>query len=225
MLTTIYIDGFNLYYGALKGTPYKWLDIVKLFSTITNELNPESNLIKIKYFTAPVKGKVAIRGQQSFQSQNSYLRALNVLYPDLVEIIEGQFSLERGLLPVYKKPLDMQDRVFVWKLEEKQTDVNIALNIYDDVMQGGCEQVILVSNDSDLLPALEFSRQYNPDVKIGVIFPKGYDPEHKKRPITGRLQKIADYARSHINENELAKCQLPDVVPTRKKGIFRPDYW
>lgn len=41
MLTTIYIDGFNLYYGALKGTPYKWLDIVKLFSTITNELNPE----------------------------------------------------------------------------------------------------------------------------------------------------------------------------------------
>lgn len=27
--TNVYIDGFNLYYGSLKGTPYKWLDIGK----------------------------------------------------------------------------------------------------------------------------------------------------------------------------------------------------
>jgi hypothetical protein len=27
MNTFVYIDGFNLYYGAVKGTPYKWLDI------------------------------------------------------------------------------------------------------------------------------------------------------------------------------------------------------
>jgi hypothetical protein len=25
--TNVYIDGFNLYYGCLKGTPYKWLDL------------------------------------------------------------------------------------------------------------------------------------------------------------------------------------------------------
>ena len=28
--THVYIDGFNLYYGALKGTPYKWLDLEAL---------------------------------------------------------------------------------------------------------------------------------------------------------------------------------------------------
>jgi hypothetical protein len=27
MRTIVYIDGFNLYYGAVKGTPYKWLDL------------------------------------------------------------------------------------------------------------------------------------------------------------------------------------------------------
>jgi hypothetical protein len=27
MRTNIYVDGFNLYFGALKGTPYKWLNI------------------------------------------------------------------------------------------------------------------------------------------------------------------------------------------------------
>ncbi|WP_423930376.1 hypothetical protein [Candidatus Palauibacter sp.] len=30
MRTRIYVDGFNLYYGALKGTPFKWLDPVRL---------------------------------------------------------------------------------------------------------------------------------------------------------------------------------------------------
>jgi hypothetical protein len=26
----VYIDGFNLYHGALKGTQYKWLDVEAL---------------------------------------------------------------------------------------------------------------------------------------------------------------------------------------------------
>jgi hypothetical protein len=26
----VYIDGFNLYYGAVKGSPYKWLDLAAL---------------------------------------------------------------------------------------------------------------------------------------------------------------------------------------------------
>jgi hypothetical protein len=29
MRTSIYIDGFNLYYGAVKDTPYKWLNLVR----------------------------------------------------------------------------------------------------------------------------------------------------------------------------------------------------
>ena len=27
MITKFYIDAFNLYYGCLKGTPYKWLNL------------------------------------------------------------------------------------------------------------------------------------------------------------------------------------------------------
>jgi hypothetical protein len=29
-IVNLYIDGFNLYYGALKRMPYKWLDLGKL---------------------------------------------------------------------------------------------------------------------------------------------------------------------------------------------------
>jgi hypothetical protein len=28
--TIVYIDGFNLYYRALRGTPHKWLDIAAM---------------------------------------------------------------------------------------------------------------------------------------------------------------------------------------------------
>ena len=34
MKTNFYIDGFNLYYGVLKRTPNKWLDLSNLFSKI-----------------------------------------------------------------------------------------------------------------------------------------------------------------------------------------------
>jgi len=30
MKANIYVDGFNLYYGAVKGTPYRWLNIASM---------------------------------------------------------------------------------------------------------------------------------------------------------------------------------------------------
>ena len=30
MRTRVYVDGFNLYYGSLKDTPFKWLNFVDL---------------------------------------------------------------------------------------------------------------------------------------------------------------------------------------------------
>jgi hypothetical protein len=32
-----YVDGFNLYYGAAKNTPYKWLDIGELCRQLIRE--------------------------------------------------------------------------------------------------------------------------------------------------------------------------------------------
>jgi hypothetical protein len=50
--THVYIDGFNLYYGALKKTPYKWLNIKRLAETIL----PQNRITSVKYFTARVQG-------------------------------------------------------------------------------------------------------------------------------------------------------------------------
>lgn len=56
----VYIDGFNLYYGALKGTPYKWLNFHALCRRI---LQPHNTLVQIKYFTARVKDRPGRSGQ------------------------------------------------------------------------------------------------------------------------------------------------------------------
>jgi hypothetical protein len=40
MKTTIYIDGYNLYYGLIKNTKYKWLDLQGLFSQIAKIQTP-----------------------------------------------------------------------------------------------------------------------------------------------------------------------------------------
>jgi hypothetical protein len=41
--THVYIDGFNLYYGLLKGKPYKWLDLERF----CDQLLPKNTVTKI----------------------------------------------------------------------------------------------------------------------------------------------------------------------------------
>ncbi len=50
--TIVYVDGFNFYYGEVRGTPWKWLDPVAIFQKL---LGPQNTLVKIKYFTARVQ--------------------------------------------------------------------------------------------------------------------------------------------------------------------------
>ena len=46
----MYVDGINLYYGALQGTPYKWLDL----RALSRLLLPRDRVNRIRYFTARV---------------------------------------------------------------------------------------------------------------------------------------------------------------------------
>jgi hypothetical protein len=53
--TIVYIDGFNLYYRALKGTAHKWLDL----HALSKAALPTNHVIeKINYYTARVSGRI-----------------------------------------------------------------------------------------------------------------------------------------------------------------------
>lgn len=75
MRTIVYIDGYNFYFGVLKNTAYKWLDI-SLVKHICHVQNPKMDVVAVKFFTAPVITRVATKGDKALQSQDSYHRAL-----------------------------------------------------------------------------------------------------------------------------------------------------
>ncbi len=226
MRIIVYIDGFNFYFGVLRNTTYKWLDIVSLVKHICHVQDPSIEIIAVKFFTAPVITRLATKGEKAGQSQDTYHRALINSHPDTVEIIKGYYLMEKGTPPRYKKPVDKQDRVEVWKLEEKQTDVNIALHLYRDAMFRHCDHAVLVSSDSDLVSAFKFIGQDFPSHHIGLILPRRQPKgDEKNRPANAGLSDLANWTRSYIMDEELEKFQLPEKVPTKKKPAIKPDYW
>ena len=83
MRAYVYVDGFNLYYGALKGTAYKWLNPVAL----ARQLVPAKYAIdRLKYFTARVSGA---NDPGAPVKQKAYLDALGTV-PE-IEVHFGRF--------------------------------------------------------------------------------------------------------------------------------------
>lgn len=222
--TRVYIDGYNLFYGCLKHSDDKWIDIYHLFAThIIHQQNPESIVDKVYFFTADIKSKISTQGLLAQKAQQSYHRALLKMHPERIEIIKGYYALEKGNLLKYKTPPDKNDRVEVWRLEEKQTDVNITLTAYRDALKSEAEQIVFVSNDTDLEPALKALREDMGDtIIIGIVIPIR---ANSRRPPNQKLSKYADWTRSYITDEELANSQLPDKIPTSKKPILKPEYW
>ena len=72
--TVAYIDGYNLYYGILKGTPHKWLDPVRLVKAL---LRDDHELVSVKYFTSPVK--TYPHDGAALDRQKVYMQALSTL--------------------------------------------------------------------------------------------------------------------------------------------------
>lgn len=93
----VYIDGFNLYYGSLKGTPHKWLNVVEL----AKQLVPATDTIEtVKYFTARVSG-AADPGSPG--RQQKYIRALGTL-PE-VGVFYGRFLSKTIWRPLVNLPV------------------------------------------------------------------------------------------------------------------------
>ena len=77
--TLVYVDGFNLYHGALRHTPYKWLD---LRSMVKSLIGADKDIVLIKYFTARVSPRANDPGQPF--RQHMYFRALQSIGVQLV---------------------------------------------------------------------------------------------------------------------------------------------
>ena len=213
--TAAYIDGYNLYYGLLKGTPYKWLDPVRLVSAL---LRDDHELRAVKYFTSPVK--TYPHDTAALDRQKIYFQALSTLQN--LEIIQGFYRKDAVLMPVHESeckscPTAKDGFVKVVKLEEKRTDVNIASAMLLDAFYDNADVFVLVSGDTDFIAPVNIIRK---EFKKTVIV---FNPRESK----SWLKDYSSYYRD-IPRDLPSRCQLPDAIPYGKRGdrvIRCPDAW
>lgn len=203
-----YVDGFNLYYGAVKGTAYKWLDIQKMVQLIL----PKNQILKIKYFTALVNARPQDPDQPI--RQQMYLRALKTI-PNL-EIILGHFLTHPVKLPLVNPIPGQSHYAEVIKTEEKGSDVNIATHLLHDGYQGEYSVAIVISNDSDLVEAIKIVRN---ELNKGVIVlnPRPNSPSQE-------LKRTATFVKD-IRQGVLAASQFPISLKDRNGTFNKPPSW
>jgi hypothetical protein len=211
--TIVYVDGFNLYYGCLKGSPHRWLDISELCRRLLRE---DSEIVAIKYFTA----KVHPRGDPRLaQRQQIYLRALATI-PEL-SIHYGHFitrtARRRVVTPEGQRPRYAE----VWVTEEKGSDVNLASHLLVDGFRARYDLAVVISNDSDLKEPVRFVRE-ELNAPVGILNPHS----HRNRSWAlspSKLPKGSFY--KPIRASVLAASQFPETLKDAHGEFRRPKRW
>lgn len=207
MKTIVYVDGFNLYYGALKDTPYKWLNL----QILCQLLLPKHHIVKIKYYTAKVSARSHDPGQPV--RQQTFFRALETI-PNL-EIVYGQFLQSTIKMPLAHPPATGSKFATVVKTEEKGSDVNIAAHMVHDGHLGLYDTAVIVSNDSDLVEPVKIVR-YELHKAVGMLNPH-------KRP-SHSLKQYVTFMKP-IRQGVLRQSQFPTQLTDGTGSFHKPPSW
>jgi NYN domain len=210
MLTNFYIDAFNLYYGCLKGTSYKWLNL----ESLCHLSFPSDQVHRIRYFTARVKARPS--DPQQPVRQAAYLRALATL--PCISIHYGHYLQSIVAMPYAKPPAKGPSTVQVLKSEEKGSDVNLATMLLVDAFDRDFEKAVVVSNDGDLaLPVEIVQKKFS--LPVIVLFPCG-----PGRKLSYYLSQVAT-ASPIISTANLAASQFSATLTDAVGTIHKPATW
>jgi uncharacterized LabA/DUF88 family protein len=195
-----YVDGFNVYYALQQVSEYhkyKWLNYRKLAEGVVGE---RDQIVGVFYFTAHVRWRA-----DAVQRHKTYIRALRYAG---VDTILGRF-------------MDKEVRCHLcqgWYMthEEKRTDVNIALKILGDAIDDLYDKALILSADSDLMPAIQAVHKYAPGKTVGVMLPIGR--------ANNDLVREADF-RIKMPQKLLQESQFPDNIRIGSMIVERPLSW
>ena len=227
MSANVYIDGFNLYYCAVKGTSFKWLNLL----IMTKILFPGKTIKIIKYFSAKVKAFP--HDLDALNRQDTYWRALRTI-PNL-EIIRGSFVAWPKLLPQFpyayidsnQPPTKPPQMVQVERPEEKGSDVNLAAYLIYDVCTGNADESIVISNDSDLVQAIELVTRKLQKL-VTIVNPNRTSMRHKDPQHCSMQRELRRVATGHIdsiNDSVLARSQFPQTLTDAQGSFSKPIKW
>ena len=239
----VYIDGYNLYYGARglcgRGTPgWRWLDLRGLMTDVVAARSgwAQPTIVRVAYCTARV---TPAAGSTAQRDQDVYLKALvstgsvnHVEYGSYVSRVKiaplaTEDRKKRPVLTRSQWPVMVRDAagvavaaaefmVSVARREEKGSDVNVASHLLLDMCDGRIEAGVIVSNDSDLEFPVRTARQRLP---VGLINPS-------TNYLAGALKgDPAEGPGGHwwyrLSEADVRGHQLPDPIGR----LRRPSGW
>ncbi len=209
MITNVYIDGFNLYYRALKDTPYRWLDLRRLAETLFSQ----DSINRVCYFTARIDARPGNPNQP--RRQLVYLRALATL-PGF-DTYYGVFRSGVKRRPLAEPVTGLPSYVLVRDSEEKGSDVNLATRPLVDGFNGEYEQAVVVSNDADFAGAMRYVRD-DLGLRVTLVNP---DPRNSS---PRELADAATYVK-RLWKSHLRRSQLPDTLTDGIGTITKPAGW
>ena len=205
--TNVYVDGFNLYYGCVRGTPFRWLNLSKLCTMLL----PGYNINPIRYFTSlvtPTKND-----PQKLQRQLTYIRALKTTLN--LSVHHGYFLTHTVRRPLANPPPAGPATVEVLDTKEKGSDVSLATYLLVDGFKGEYEVAVVVSADSDLVEPIRLTIDQL-GVTVGVL--------HPYRMHSAELSQVATFYRP-IRERALKASQFPDIMHDAAGEITKPSTW
>lgn len=149
-----YVDGMNFYETskAYNYYPMGWCNW-----TETIRAHRHATTVEIRYFTT----KLMKRSRARADRQELHLRAMREVAQ--AEIIFGRQKKSALTCP---KCGHSDDRT-----SEKETDINLALNLLEDAIDRRFDVACIVSADTDFVPAVRASLRRNPAARIDVLFP------------------------------------------------------
>jgi uncharacterized LabA/DUF88 family protein len=202
-----FVDGFNLYHALdyfgngsdhHRYRKYKWTNLWALANQFVfgkDELKEVLSFTTLATWDASktARHRIFIRAQDSVGVQTVY----------------GEFKRKQRHCRLCKNDY--------WSFEEKQTDVNIALYLFQLAIQERYDKAIIFSGDTDLIPAIKAVRSTFLGKQIGVVIPIGRASED--------LKKQADF-HYRMREHHLAKSRFLDTIVLHDKSTLHcPDSW
>jgi uncharacterized LabA/DUF88 family protein len=211
---TYLVDGLNLYHSLrevemMSKARVRWLDLRRLCASylhaVRGAMGQRVELGQIHYFSA-IASHLAARDAQAVERQNAYLA---VLGDSGVNVSLSRFKQKDVTCPKCGNR-------FV-RYEEKETDVAICMKLMEIAARGECEVAVLVSGDTDMVPAIKAAKRLSPSLSIGVAFPF---MRHN-----AELRAVADFTFS-IGQRDVQRAQFPPTVSLSDgKTILKPARW
>lgn len=225
MRAIFYIDGFNFYFLRTKHQPrFKWLNMKALADLI---VPAGTTVIAVKYYTAPVSGKI---DGDAPRRQQKLLAALRTV-PE-ISIYNGRFLYAEKWAGLIHPPRAKPDGyvwntpppqvVFIAKTEEKGSDVNLGVHLVRDAFVDAFDVAYVITNDTDLVEPIRIvTQEVGKQVCIvAPCRPRGVIPVPSPS-----LEAVASF-KHYIDDAELAAAQFPNTIKRAgKKDLTKPATW